>query len=95
MAKFAKGTSGNPAGRPKGAKNKSTTELRRKVQQLVEDNWDELLDRLTRLDDDKYVAEIRQLMEYVLPKLQRTDATVSAEVKVPRIVWSDEKQDGD
>lgn len=35
---FAKGASGNPAGRPKGAPNKATTEIRDLARKLLDDD---------------------------------------------------------
>ena len=42
MARFKPGQSGNPSGRTKGAKNRTTEQLRAAIQQIVENNIDSI-----------------------------------------------------
>jgi hypothetical protein len=72
-----KGKTNNPNGRPKGVPNKSTAAIKNAFQCFVEDNLPKLqsmFDEIERPQDK--LAFIKELSEYVLPKLSRTEATV-------------------
>ena len=61
------------SGKPKGAKNKSSESLRRKVHQLLEDNYEQLVTDLQKLDPKSRADLWCKLLEYALPKLNRTE----------------------
>ena len=68
----------NPNGRPKGAKNKTTENIRKAYQQLTEDNLDNMTVWLAQIaaDDPKQALEMMiKLSEYVIPKLARQEIT--------------------
>ena len=67
---FKKGTSGNPSGRPKGAANKATDELRSLVAAVIRENWTTFTKDIKQLDPDKRVAIIDRLLRHVLPAPQ-------------------------
>ncbi len=60
----------NPTGRPKGAVNKTTSEIREAFQQLVSNNIDKLQDDIDMLEPEKRIAYIIKFAEFLLPKLQ-------------------------
>jgi hypothetical protein len=65
---FKKGKSGNPNGKPKGAKNLVSRDLRETITTLLEKNWKELSPRdRCRLWVD--------LLNYSIPKLSSTELT--------------------
>lgn len=68
---FAKGNGGG--GRPKGSKNKSTKELRQRVNDLIEMNWHTIEADFKRLRPDERINMIIRLLEFSIPKLQRTN----------------------
>lgn len=68
MAKFEKGN----AGRPKGAKNKSTLLMRDRIQVLFDANFKTIQDDLEALDPKDRVKFLTDLMPYLMPKLQST-----------------------
>ncbi len=76
---FHKGMpSPNPHGRPKGAKNKTTENIRKAYQQLTEDNLENMTIWLSQIaaDDPKQAMEMMiKLSEYVIPKLARQEIT--------------------
>lgn len=72
---YAKGESGNPAGRPRGAKNRSTSAIREMLLMLVENNLDNMSDWLVRMGQDDPKAAFQcmlGLMEFHIPKMSRS-----------------------
>ncbi len=68
MAKFEKG---NP-GKPKGAKNKSTSLMRDRIQSLFDDNFEKIQEDLEALEAKDRLKFLTDLMPYLMPKLQST-----------------------
>jgi hypothetical protein len=72
---FKKGQSGNPSGRRKGVRNKRTTEYLSRAQRMIElieshENFQNALDSLT---PKELLMLHHELLEYVEPKLARTE----------------------
>ncbi len=72
---FQEGQSGNPNGRKKGSQNANTERLRSFVAQLLEDNLEQIKDDILKLKPRERVAAWTALLEYSLPKLQRSEMT--------------------
>lgn len=70
-----KGCTNNPNGRPVGSKNKITSPLRKRVQDFLNDNWDNLQKDFEQLDPKDRVNFYEKLLQYGLPKLQHTEFT--------------------
>lgn len=68
MGKFEKGN----AGRPKGAKNKASGQMRDLIQQLFDDNFDKIQEDLESLEAKDRLKFLSDLLPYLLPKLQST-----------------------
>lgn len=62
-------------GRPKGASNKVTTSLRANVQKLLEDNFEQVTQDLKKLSPKERADLWCKLLEFALPKLNRTEIT--------------------
>lgn len=74
-----KGQTNNRDGRPKGVKNKVTTELKTWVQQLIDNNRDTLEKDLKTLEPKERWAVIEKLMSYTIPKMSSVDARIDFE----------------
>lgn len=71
-----KGQTNNPAGRPKGATNIATRDIKEAYRMLIEKNLDNLtlwLDKIAEKDPEKAIRIVSDLSEYVIPKLARSE----------------------
>ena len=76
---FKKGQSGNPNGRPRGAKNKATNELREWVERFLVDNRENFINDIKELDPNERVKFFLALLNYTLPKQQSVKAEINDE----------------
>ena len=67
---FTPGTSGNPKGKPKGATNKNTKELRGKISLILNNNIDKVQSDLDKLEPKDRLNVLLQLVKYVTPQLK-------------------------
>lgn len=83
----------NKNGRPKGSRNKATTEIREKFQELIESNFEQLEKDLKTLRASERVKAILDLAKFVLPTLKSTevDLTTSNNFQPIKIEWKSEK----
>ena len=75
MAQFKTGQSGNPAGRPKGAVNVITKQLRAKLKNLIGSELEALPDLLNDLEPKERLDMIIRLMPYAMPKVESVCAS--------------------
>jgi len=68
--KFDKGNKGG--GRPKGSKNKATGELREVLQDFLDNNIVKIQNDFNVLEPKERLDTIIKLLDFALPKLQRT-----------------------
>lgn len=69
---YKKGISGNPKGRKKGSKNKVTQEIRERLRSFIDDEYENILKDMKGLEPERRVDVFVKLLEYVIPKLTRT-----------------------
>lgn len=79
---FKKGTSGNPDGRRKGAANKMTAELRERIKDFLDGQWERIERDFDNLEPDKRVALFEKLLQYVLPRMASMDLEGELDFKV-------------
>lgn len=84
---FKKGKSGNPAGRPKGAKGKVPGTVKEWIVSVIDGNREKFEQALKCIPPEEFLKVMTKLLDYVVPKQQ----TVSANVDFSRL--SDEQLD--
>ena len=84
MAKYQKGQSGNPNGRPKGSTNEKTAYIRDWVISIIGANGKRLEQYFPRLPRKEQWRVITQLLPYVLPRQHEAivDASLDASMQV-------------
>ena len=72
---YAKGESGNLRGRPKGSVNKTTLELRDKLNNLHQKNYEYILNEIDNLTMRQRLQLNKDLLPYISPKLSAIEVT--------------------
>jgi len=74
-----KGQTANPNGRPKGATNKVTTDLRKAISGFLDKNWKTVQKDFDSMDAKDRLQFVDKMLAYSLPKLQavQMDANVN------------------
>ena len=72
---YAKGESGNRRGRPKGSVNKTTLELRDKLNNLHQKNYEYILQEIDNLTMRQRLQLNKDLLPYISPKLSAIEVT--------------------
>lgn len=79
--KYKPGQSGNPKGRPKGAKNKAPSNAKKVISELLENEAHELPDLLKELSPRDRVQAFVALAKFVIPTLKATEVEANIEAK--------------
>lgn len=82
---YSKGISGNPQGRPKGAKGKATNTIKSAIEEIVNGNIETLKSDISQLSPRDRVAAITALCSYIVPKLQAVSVEQSIDYEYKRM----------
>ncbi|MEJ7766547.1 MAG: DUF5681 domain-containing protein [Chitinophagaceae bacterium] len=90
---FKAGRSGNPAGKPKGTKNKSTKELKSLVTEFIGENWHKIQEdfKSKRLHPRDRLAFMERLLKFAVPIMGSTRGTLDIRADLEKL--SDEQLD--
>lgn len=76
---FTKGKSGNPNGRPRGAKNKVASDIKSWIANLISANRQQIESDLESLDPAERLRFFLALLNYAVPKQQSVKADMSSQ----------------
>lgn len=82
---FKKGKSGNPNGRPIGAKSKAKTDLLSRVTEILDNNVDRLQTDFDKLEPAERVKAFTNLIGYVVPKKQAVNVQQSLDYEYEKM----------
>lgn len=66
---FKKGESGNPKGKPKGAKNRTSEEIRALLLEFIDCNIETMQLEFNKLDGKDKLLFIEKLLKHILPPM--------------------------
>ena len=83
---FKKGHSGNPSGRPIGAVNKTTKELREQLSTIIQEEIQQLPSYFKSITDNKTKIELlSKFLPYIVPKMQSIKQEVNEKEELREI----------
>ena len=82
---FKSGKSGTPNGRPKGARNHATSDLVKRIGQILDKNTKQLEKDLESLQPVERVKAITGLIGYVIPKKQALNVQQSLDYEYHKL----------
>ncbi|WP_099465544.1 hypothetical protein [Parabacteroides provencensis] len=69
-----KGKTGNPLGKPKGTKNKTTIQMKEIITGFVENKLSDVMDAFDSLEPKDKVSAFTSLLKYVIPPARDTES---------------------
>ena len=87
---YKKGESGNPDGRPKGAKDKAQADIKQSYQSFVEGNLSNIetwLKKVAAKDPGRAIELMLRLSEFIVPKQKAVEFKASEDTIKQVIKW--------
>jgi hypothetical protein len=72
-------------GRVKGTPNRITGDLRSRIQDLIDDNWEQMMEDVKELDAEKRLLFIEKLLKYAVPTLSSVSSEIELKTKLERL----------
>jgi hypothetical protein len=73
---FQPGQSGNPNGRPKGARDRTTKEIKDLLNKFISKNLDDIQEQYDQLDPQQKLQFFERVLKYVLPQQRDINQTI-------------------
>lgn len=83
---YKTGTSGNPAGRPRGAKGKYNKDIKALLNKIVIDNLPQIQTDLAALQPRERLQIIEKFISYLVPKAAKIDVSALNDTDIDRII---------
>ncbi len=80
---FKQGESGNIKGRPQGTPNKVNQEIRSRINDFLDNNFETIQNDLMQLEASQRVKFYIELIQYGLPKLKQVE--LNSDIFIPKI----------
>jgi|TARA_R100001530_G_scaffold73484_1_gene51818 hypothetical protein len=77
---FVKGQSGNPAGKPKGAKSEKTKAWEKLGYYIANEGAQKYLEYLEECEPEEYMKRFESTLEYFKPKLARNQTELTGRI---------------
>ncbi len=82
---FKKGTSGNPAGRPVGAKGRAKADLLERITTILDENLEKIQEDIESMEPNERVKALTALLNYALPKRQAVNVEQSIDYEYSKL----------
>lgn len=76
MARYKEGQSGNPTGRPKGAKNKIEPLTKQTITEFLSEQWPTIQRDFKKMEPAARIQHFMKLLAFVMPQPKQTDLNV-------------------
>jgi len=73
-----KGRTNNEAGRPKGSKNRTTTEIKEMINQFISGNLEDLQGNYDQLEAKDKLQFFRDLLKFVIPAKESNEININS-----------------
>jgi len=84
--RFPKGISGNPNGRPKGTRNRTTLQLQNALKAFIDANLDNLQKQYNQIEPLQKLIFFEKLLKYIMPAKTQVDFNKLAPEDIEEII---------
>lgn len=73
-----KGQTNNPAGRPKGKPNRTTTEIKEMINQFISCNLEDLQENYDKMEPEKKLLFLEKLLKFSIPTQSQNEININS-----------------